>query len=102
MNMLTKYGETTLLGTTAHGDFELVKLLLKKGVHINIVNAHGQNAHTYNLAQNPSVHLDIEALLAVAGKFCFTIMCNGQNFIQKYTPSGVYLIPIQQEKPYAK
>ena len=102
MNMLTNYGETTLLGAMAHGDFKLVKLLLKKGVHINIVNAHGQNDHTYNLAQNPSAHLDTKALLAVAGEFCFTVTCNGQNFIQKYTPSVVSLIPIQQDKPYTK
>ena len=99
---LTNYGETTLFSVTVHGDFGLVKLLLKKGVYINIVNAHGQNARTYNLAQNPLVHLEIEGLLAVAGEFCFTVTCNGQNFIQKYTPSGVIFIPVHQDKPYAK
>ena len=69
VNMLTNYGETTLLGAMAHGDLKLIKLFLKKGVYINMVNAHGQNACTYKLAQNPSVHLDIKALLAVAGEF---------------------------------
>ena len=29
VNALTNYGESTLLGATAHGDYELVKLLLK-------------------------------------------------------------------------
>ena len=102
VNALTNYGEKTLLGSMAHGAFELVKLLLKKGVHINVINAQGQNAHTYNLAQNLSVHLDIKCLLAVAGEFCFTVMCNGQNFVQKYTPTGVSLIPVQQDRPYAR
>ena len=56
MNALTNYGESTLLGATAHGDYELIKLLLQPGVYINLVNAQGQNARTHNLAQNPSVH----------------------------------------------
>ena len=54
VNALTNYGEITLLGATAHGDYELVKLLLKYGVYINLVNAQGQNSRMYNLAQNPS------------------------------------------------
>ena len=69
MNALTNYGETTLLGAIAHGDYELVKLLLKHGVCINLVNAQGQNAHTYNLALNPSMHMKIEHILSVAGEF---------------------------------
>ena len=40
VNALTNYVESTLLGATAHGDYELVKLLLKHGVYINLVNAH--------------------------------------------------------------
>ena len=44
VNALTNYSESTLLGATAHGDYELVKLLLKHGVYINLVNAQGQNA----------------------------------------------------------
>ena len=102
VNALTNYGESTLLGATAHGDYELIKLLLQHGVFINLVNAHGQNARTFNLAQNPSVHTDIEQILSVAGEFCFTVTCNGQNFIQKYTPTGVTLIPVKQDKPFAK
>ena len=94
VNALTNYGESTLLGATAHGDHELVKLLLKHRVYINLVNAQGQNSHTYNLAQNPSVNMEIEYILSVAGKFCFTVTCNGQNFVQKFTPTGVTLIPI--------
>ena len=82
VNALTTYGKSTLLGATAHGDYELVKLLLKHGVYINLVNAQGQNAHTYNLAQNPSVHMEIEHILSVAGEFCYTVTCNGQNFVQ--------------------
>ena len=102
MNALTNYGESTLLGATAHGDYELVKLLLQRGVYINLVNAQGQNARTYNLAQNPSVQAEIEQVLSVAGEFCFTVTCNGQNFVQKYTPTGVTLIPFKQDRPYAK
>ena len=102
MNVLTNYGKSTLLGATAHGDYALVKLLLKHSVYINLINVHGQNAHMYNLAQNPSVHAEIEHLLSVAGEFCFTVTCNGQNFVQKYTPTGVTLIPIKEEKPYAR
>ena len=102
VNKLTNYRETTLLGATAHGDYELVRLLLKHGVHINMVNAQGQNAHMYNVAQNPSVHLEIEHVLSVAGEFCFTVTCNGQNFVQKYTPNGVTLIPVRQDRPYAR
>ena len=102
VNALTNYGESTLLGATAHGDYELVKLLLQHGVYINLVNAQGQNARTYNLAQNPSVHAEIEQILSVAGEFCFTVTCNGQNFVQKYTPTGVTLIPVKQDRPYAK
>ena len=102
MNALTNYGESTLLGATAHGDYELVKLLLKHGVHINLVNAQGQNSYTYNLAQNPSVHMEIEYILSIAGEFCLTVTCNGQNFVQKYTPTGVTLIPVRQERPYAR
>ena len=102
VNALTNYGESTLLGATAHSDDELIKLLLQHGVFINLVNAQGQNARTYNLAQNPSVHADIEQILSVAGEFCFTVTCNGQNFVQKYTPTGVTLIPVKQDKPYAK
>ena len=94
VNALTSYGESTLLGATAHGDYELVKVLLQHGVYINLVNAQGQNTRTYNLAQNPSVHAEIEQLLSMAGEFCFTVMCNGQNFVQKYTPTGVTLIPV--------
>ena len=101
MNILTNYGESTLLGGTAHGDYELIKLLLKCGVYINLINAHGQNTHMFNLAQNPSVHAEIEHLLSVAGEFCFTVTCNGQNFVQKYTPTGVTLIPIKEDRPYA-
>ena len=41
VNILTNYGESTLLGATAHGDYELIKLLLKCGVYINLINAHG-------------------------------------------------------------
>ena len=44
VNALTNYGESTLLGATAHGDYKLVKLLLKHSVNINLVNAQGQNA----------------------------------------------------------
>ena len=102
MNALTNYGEGTLLGAMAHGDYELIKLLLQHGVFINLVNAHGQNARTFNLAQNPSVHSDIEQILNVAGEFCFTITCNGQNFVQKYTSTGVTLIPVKQDRPFAK
>ena len=102
VNALTNYGESTLLGATAHGDYELVKLLLKHGVHINLVNAQGQNSCTYNLAQNPSVHMEIESILSIAGVFCFTVTCNGQNFVQKFTPTGVTLIPVKQDRPYAK
>ena len=102
VNALTNYGESTLLGATAHGDYELVKLLLKHGVHINLVNAQGQNSNTYNLAQNPSVNMDIEHILSVTGEFCFTVTCNGQNFGQKFTPMGVALIPVHQDRPYAK
>ena len=102
MNVLTNYGKSTLLGAMAHGDYELVKLILKRGVYINLINAHGQNARTYILAQNPSVHAEIEHLLSVAGEFCFTVTCNGQNLVQKYTPTGVTLIPIKEEKPYAR
>ena len=69
----SNYGESTLLGATAHGDYELVKLLLKHGVYINLVNAQGQNVHTYNLAQNPSVNMEIEYILSVAGEFSFTV-----------------------------
>ena len=72
VNALTNYCESTLLGATAHGDYELVKLLLKHGVYINLVNAQGQNSRTYNLAQNPSVNMEIEYILSVAGEFCFT------------------------------
>ena len=61
-----------------------------------------KNARTYNLAQNPSVHMEIEHLLSVAGEFCFTVTCNGQNFVQKYTPTGVTLIPVKQDRPYAR
>ena len=46
VNALTNYGESTLLGATAHGDYELVKLLLKYGVYINLVNAQGILART--------------------------------------------------------
>ena len=102
VNSLTNYGETTLLGATAHGDYDLVRLLLKHGVHINMVNAQGQNACTYNLAQNPSVHLEIEHILSAAGEFCFTVTCNRQNFVQKYTPTGVTLIPVRQERSYTR
>ena len=102
VNALTNYGESTLLGAMAHGDYELVKLLLQHGVYINLVNAQGQNARTYNLAQNPSVHAEIEQILSVAGEFCFTVTCNGQNFVQKYTPTGVTMIPVKQDRPYAK
>ena len=102
VNAVTNYGESTLLGATAHGDYELVKLLLKHGVYINLVNAQGQNAQTYNLAQNPLVHAEIEQILSMAGEFCFTVTCNGQNFVQKYTPTGVTLIPVKQDRPYAK
>ena len=102
VNALTNYGESTLLGATAHRDYELIKLFLQHGVYINLVNAQGQNARTYNLAQNPSVHTDIAQILSVAGEFCFTVMCNGQNFVQKYTPPGVTLIPVKQDRPYAK
>ena len=102
VNSLTNYGESTLLGATAHGDYELVKLLLKHGVFINLVNSHGQNAHTFNLAQNPAVNMEIEYLLSIAGEFCFTVACNGQSFVQKYTPTGVSLIPVRQEKPYSR
>ena len=102
VNALTNYGESTLLCATAHGDYELVKLLLQHGVFINLVNAQGQNARTYNLAQNPSVHADIEQILSVAGEFCFTVTCNGHSFVQKYTPTGVTLIPVKQDKPFAK
>ena len=101
VNALTNYGESTLLGATAHGDYELIKSL-QHGVFINLVNAHGQNARTFNLAQNPSVHMDIEQILSVAGEFCFTVTCNGPNFVQKYTPTGVTLIPVKQDKPFAK
>ena len=86
VNTPTKYGESTLLGATAHGDYELVKLLLKHGVYINLVNAQGQNAGTYNLAENPSVHMEIEHILSMAGEFCFTVTCNGQNFVQSLLP----------------
>ena len=58
VNALTNYGESTLLGATAHGDYELVKLLLKHGVSIHLVNAKGQNTRMYNLAQNPPVHFE--------------------------------------------
>ena len=102
VNALTNYGESTLLGATAHGDYELVKLLLKHGVYINLVNAQGQNAQTYNLVQNPLVHAEIEQVLSVAGEFCFMVTCNGQNFVQKYTPTGMTLIPVKQDRPYAK
>ena len=102
VNALTNYGESTLLGATAHGDYELVKLLFKHGVYINLVKAQGQNACTNNLAQNPSVHMEIEHLLSVAGEFCFKVTCNGQNFVQKYTPTGVTLIPVKQDRPYAR
>ena len=85
VNALTNYGESTLLGATAHGDYELVKLLLKHGVHINLVNAQGQNSSTYNLAQNLSVHMEIEYILSIAGEFCFTVTYNGQNFVQNFT-----------------
>ena len=101
VNTLTHYGESTLLGATAHSDYKLVKMLLKFGVHINLVNAQGQNSRTYNLAQNPLVHLEIEQISSVAGEFCFTVTCNEQNFVQKFTPTGVTLIPVRQEKPYA-
>ena len=100
VNTLTNYGESTLLGATAHGDYELVKLLLKYGVYL--VNAQGQSTRTYNLAQNPSVHMEIEHILSVAGEFCFTVTCNGQNFVQKFTPTGVTLIPVKQDRPYAR
>ena len=100
VNALTNYDENTLLGATAHEEYELVKLLLKHGVYG--VNAQGQNTCTYNLAQNPSVHMEIEHILSVAGEFCFTVTCNGQNFVQKFTPTGVILIPVRQERPYAK
>ena len=100
VNALTIYRETTLLGATAHTDFNLVILLLKYGVHIKVVNAQGQNACTYNLAQNPSVYLEIKHLLSVAGEFCFTVTCNGHNFVQKYTPTGVTLV--RQEKLNAR
>ena len=86
VNALTNYSESTLLGATAHGDYELVKLLLKYGVYINLVNAHGQNSRTYNLAQNPSVHMEIEHILCVAGEFCFTVSCNGQNLCKSLLP----------------
>ena len=102
VNALTNYGDSTLLGATAHGDYELVKLLLKHGVYINLVNAQGQNSRTYNLAQNPSVHMEMEHILSVAVEFCFTVTCNGYNFVQKFTPTGVTLIPIKQNRPYAK
>ena len=102
VNALINYGESTLLGATAHGDYELVKLLLKHGVYINLVNAQGQNSRTYNLAQNPSVNMEIEYILSVAGEFYFTVTCNGQNFVQKFTPTGVTLIHVKQDRPYAK
>ena len=57
VNAFTNYGESTLLGATAQGDYELVKLLLKHGVYINLVNSHGQNTRTFNLAQNPAVNI---------------------------------------------
>ena len=102
VNSLMNYGESTLLGATAHGDYELVKLLLKHGVYINLVNSHGQNARTFNLAQNPAVNMEIEYLLSIAGEFCFTVACNRQSFVQKYTSTGVSLIPVRQEKPYSR
>ena len=102
VNALTNYGESTLLGATAHGDYELVKLLLKHGVYINLVNSHGQNARTFNLVQNPSVNMEFEYLLSIAGEFCFMVACNGQSFVQKYSPTGVTLIPVRQEKPYSR
>ena len=101
VNALTNYGESTLLGATAHGDYKLVKLLLRHGVYINLVNAQGQNARTYNLAQNPVVNMQIEYMLSIAGEFCFTVACNGQSFVQKYAPTGVTLISIRQERPYS-
>ena len=102
MNTLSNYGESTLLGATVHGDYKLVTFLLKHRVYINLVNTQGQNACTYNLAQNPSVHVVIVHILSVAGEFCFTMTCNGQNFVQKFTPTGVTLIPVRQDRPYAK
>ena len=102
VSALTNYGKSTLLGATDHGDYELVKLLLQHGVYINLVNAQGQNTRIYNFAQNPSVHAEIEQILSVAGEFCFTVTCNGQNFVQKYTPTGVILISVKQDRPYAK
>ena len=102
VNALTNYSESTLLGATAPGDYELVKLLLKHGVYINLVNAQGQNSRTYNLAQNPSVNMEIEYILSVAGEYCFPVTCNGQNFVQKFTPTAVTLIPIRQDRLYAK
>ena len=102
VNALTNYREGMLLGATAHGDYELIKLLLQHGVFISLVNAHGQNVRTFNLAQNPSVHSDIEQILSVAREFCFTVTCNGQNFFQKYTSTGVTLIPVKQDRPFAK
>ena len=41
VNALTNYGESTQLGATTHGDCEPVKLLLKHGVYINLVNSQG-------------------------------------------------------------
>ena len=66
VNTITHYGESTLLGAKAQGDYKLVKMLLKFGVHINLVNTQGQNARTDNLAQNLSVHLEIEHIFSVA------------------------------------
>ena len=98
VNALTNYGKSTLLGATAHGDYKLVKLLLRHGMYSNLVNAQGQNARTYNLAQNLSVNMEIEYILSIAGEFCFTVTCNGQSFVQKYAPIGVTLINHQARK----
>ena len=46
--------------------------------------------------------MEIEHVLSVAGKFCFTVTCNGQNFVQKYTSTGLTLIPVKQDRPYAR
>ena len=46
--------------------------------------------------------MEIEHILSVAGEFCFTMTYNGQNFVQKYTPTGVTLIPVKQDRPYVK
>ena len=53
VNALTNYSESTLLGATAHGDYELVKLLL------SFFSAYGDRAH-FECSRGILFHCDLQ------------------------------------------